>query len=67
MLTWEDSYAIARALMEKYPDFDLQDISLNMIYQWTVELPEFLDDRQLANETILALIYQEWLEEAYSE
>ena len=67
MLTWEDSYAIARALKEKYPDIDLQDVSLNMIYKWTVELPEFSDDRELANETILAFIYQEWVEEVYSE
>ena len=67
MLTWEDSYAIARALIEKYPDIDLQDVSLNMIYKWTVELPEFSDDHELANETILAIIFQEWVEEVYSE
>ena len=66
MLTWEDSYAIARALIEKYPDMDLEDVSLNMIYQWTLELPQFCDDRELANEMILASIYQEWLEEVYS-
>ena len=66
MLTWEDSYAIAQALIEKYPDMDLEDVSLNIVYQWTLELPKFCDDRELANEMILASIYQEWLEEVYS-
>ena len=63
MLTWDDSYAIAQALIALYPDIDLQEISLDMIYRWTLALPEFEDDRDLANDAILAAIYQEWLEE----
>lgn len=62
-LTWEDAYAIAQALIASHPDMALEDVSLGMIYRWTVELPDFSDDRQLANEAILASIYQEWLEE----
>jgi FeS assembly protein IscX len=63
MLTWDDSYAIALALRERYPDTDLEEVSLNMIYQWTIALPGFSDDRELANEAILSSILQEWLEE----
>jgi FeS assembly protein IscX len=43
---------------------DLEQVSLDMIYRWTVALPGFRDDRELANEEILAAIYQEWFEEA---
>jgi FeS assembly protein IscX len=64
MLTWDDSYAIALALREQRPQIDLESVSLEMIYRWTVALPEFEDDPALANDDILAAIVQEWLEEA---
>lgn len=62
-LTWDDSYAIARALRLAHPEARLEEISLITIYRWTVALPEFEDDRELANDAILAAIYQEWFEE----
>jgi FeS assembly protein IscX len=62
-LSWEDSYAIALALQETHPDVRLEDVSLGMIYEWTIALSRFFDDRELANEGILAAIYQEWFEE----
>lgn len=62
-LTWDDVYPIARYLHERHPEADLANISLNMIYQWTIENPGFSDDRDLWNELILAAIYQEWFEE----
>jgi len=61
--SWEDSYAIALALQEAHPNVQLEEISLGMIYQWTIALDRFEDDRELANEAILAAIYQEWFEE----
>jgi len=63
VLTWEDSYAIALVLKELYPEIDLEEVSLQMIYRWTVALPHFVDDPQLANDMILQAIYQEWFEE----
>lgn len=63
-LTWDDSFAIARALIQKFPDISLEEVSLSMIYRWTVSLPGFQDDPELANDGILAAIYQEWFEEA---
>jgi FeS assembly protein IscX len=63
LLTWDDSYAIALELIKRYPDANLDEISLNNIFDWTICLPEFRDDPTLANEAILMAIYQEWFEE----
>jgi FeS assembly protein IscX len=62
-LTWEGSYAIARALMRSHPQVKLDEVSLRTIYQWIIELPDFDDDPVLANEEILNSIYNEWFEE----
>lgn len=62
-MTWEDSYAIARRLMRDHPQVRLEEVSLNMILQWTLALPEFADDPDLVNDGILRAIYQEWFEE----
>jgi FeS assembly protein IscX len=62
-LSWEDSYAIALALIEQHPDVKLEDVSLGMIYRWTLALPQFSDDPELANDSVLSSIYQEWYEE----
>lgn len=61
-LSWEASYAIAQALQRRFPEKKLEAISLEMIYAWTVALPNFDDDPELANQDILAAIYQEWYE-----
>ncbi len=62
-LNWESSYAIALALIEAHPGVDLQNVSLQMIFNWTVALSAFEDDPGLANDEILAAIYQDWFEE----
>lgn len=62
-LYWDASYAIARRLMALYPDANLAEVTLRMIYNWVVALPEFQDDPQLANNDLLEAIYQEWYEE----
>ena len=62
-LFWEDTYAIVQALIQEHPDINLEEVSLGLIYTWTVALPGFEDDRELANEEILTSIYQEWYEE----
>ena len=64
VLTWEDGYAIALALRKQHPDLPIEDVSLQMIYRWTIALPNFEDDPLMANEAILATIYHEWFEEA---
>ena len=62
-LGWDDSYEIARALIDRYPDVDLDKVSLEMIYRWTIALPGFEDESELVNDEILAAIFQEWFEE----
>ena len=62
-LTWETSYAIAIELKRLYPDVNLNQISLQQIYVWTLQLGDFEDDPALCNDEILSSIYQEWYEE----
>ena len=62
-LTWEDSYTIARELANAHPDVNLEEVSLLAIFHWTLALPDFDDDPELANDAILAAIFQEWFEE----
>ena len=64
LLSWDDSIAIAQALSAQHENTNLEDVSLGMIYRWTLELQFFKDDPELANEEILLAIYQEWFEEA---
>ena len=65
-LYWDSTYAIARRLRALHPDIDLSTLTLNMIYNWTIALPEFSDDPQLANDELIQAILQEWLEETPS-
>jgi FeS assembly protein IscX len=62
-LNWESTYAIALALKAAHREIDLENVSLQMIFKWTLALPEFEDDPALANDDILAAIYQDWYEE----
>ena len=64
-LTWDDSYAIALNLKRLHPHENFEDVSLGMIYRWTLVLPGFNDEPALANDEILAAIYQEWFEEVF--
>ena len=66
-LTWEDSYAIALELIRRHPQVQLEDVSLEMVYRWTIELPNFADEIQLVNDSILSAIFQEWFEEVSSQ
>jgi FeS assembly protein IscX len=66
-LNWDTSFAIAKALRLKHSSMVLSDVSLEMIYEWTLDLPEFEDDPSLATDEILAAIYQEWYEAVITE
>ncbi len=66
-LTWETSYAIATELRRKHAGINIQDVSLQQIYQWTLELDDFEDDPALCNDEILSSIFQEWYEELMND
>ncbi|MEX2160612.1 MAG: Fe-S cluster assembly protein IscX [Anaerolineales bacterium] len=62
-LYWDAIYEIVLALKASHPQQNLDEVSLGDIFRWTMALPDFADDAQLANDEILASIYQEWYEE----
>ena len=62
-LNWESTYAIALELKRRHPDVTLELVSLGQIREWTLALEDFADDPVLANDEILAAIYQDWFEE----
>jgi FeS assembly protein IscX len=63
-LFWDSTYEIALALGARFPDIDLDQVSLLDIFDWTIQLPGFSDDPELANDEILLAIFQEWYEES---
>ncbi|RJP54518.1 MAG: Fe-S assembly protein IscX [Anaerolineaceae bacterium] len=62
-MNWESTYAIALELRRQHSDADLEQVSLQQIYRWTLALPDFEDDPALANDDILSAIFQDWFEE----
>ncbi len=66
-LTWETSYAIAVELKRRHMDAKIEEVSLQQIYAWTLELDDFEDDPALCNDEILSSIYQEWYEELMND
>ena len=62
-LNWEATYAIAMELRRNHKDVNIEEVTLGQIYKWTLELSEFQDDPELANDDILYAIYQDWYEE----
>ena len=62
-LNWEATYAIAMELRRQHKDVNIEEVTLQQIYDWTFALPEFEDDPALANDDILYAIYQDWFEE----
>ena len=62
-MNWEATYAIAMELKRRHKDVNIEEVTLGQILKWTLELPEFEDEPQLANDDILRAIYQDWYEE----
>lgn len=62
-LNWESTYAIALELRRAHRDVNIEEVTLQQIHDWTLELSEFEDDPALVNDDILYAIYQDWYEE----
>ena len=62
-LYWDASFEIVQALQEAFPSINMDDIGLQQLHQWIIELPNFADDPVLANDGILRGILREWYEE----
>jgi FeS assembly protein IscX len=65
-LHWEASYEIVLALMQRYPDADIETLGLNQLYQMIVSLPDFDDDSAMVTDHYLKDILGEWYEEVNS-
>ena len=62
-LFWDSTYAIAIALIERYPDRSPETVGLNEMAGMIEQLPGFSDDPALATERILMDIQIIWYEE----
>ena len=62
-LYWEATYEIVLRLMEFHPDVDIENVGIEQLYRWIIELPGFADDLRPVNESILNDILREWYEE----
>lgn len=63
MLKWVDTLDIAIELSDKYPDEDPQWINFVDLRNLVLNLEEFNDDPEKANEKILESIQQNWIKE----
>ena len=63
MLDWDSSYEIVLELMERFPDIDIESLSLNDLNERILALPGFVDDPEMVNDNILSEILREWYEE----
>jgi FeS assembly protein IscX len=61
-LCWDATFATASALRDRYRGVDIEEVSLEMIFNWVLSLPNFVDDAELATDAILMDIYREWYE-----
>lgn len=66
-LYWDTVYEVILALIETYPDVDLDALSLHDLYTMITALPNFADDPALAHDGLLLEIFREYYEEATSQ
>ncbi|CAG2127880.1 Fe-S cluster assembly protein IscX [Cupriavidus plantarum] len=63
-MKWTDTYDVAAALYDKYPDVDPATIRFTDLHKWVMELDGFDDLPDRSGEKILEAIQQAWIEEA---
>ncbi|CAM3041675.1 MULTISPECIES: Fe-S cluster assembly protein IscX [Cupriavidus] len=63
-MKWTDTYAIAEALYDKFPEVDPAGVRFTDLRRWVLELDGFADDPARSGEKILEAIQQAWIEEA---
>ncbi|RZT42580.1 Fe-S cluster assembly protein IscX [Cupriavidus agavae] len=63
-MKWTDTYDVAAALYDKFPDVDPLTVRFTQLRQWVLELEGFDDLPERSGEKILEAIQQAWIEEA---
>ncbi|QYY32631.1 MULTISPECIES: Fe-S cluster assembly protein IscX [Cupriavidus] len=62
-MKWTDTYDIAAALYDKFPDVDPVTIRFTDLRKWVLELDGFSDLPERSGEKILEAIQAAWIEE----
>ncbi len=63
-MKWTDTFDVAIALHEKFPDIDPLTIRFTDLHRWVCELEGFTDAPEHSNEKILEAIQMTWIDEA---
>ncbi len=63
-LFWDASFEIVLALMEAYPDVEIDTVGIEQLREWIIALPDFADDPEIVTQDILHDILREWYEES---
>ena len=66
ILSWDASYEIILALMDAYPNIDVESVGTAQLQQMIVGLPNFVDDPALMYDGLLDDILRDWYEETFS-
>ena len=64
LMKWTDTYDIAAALYDKFPEVDPLTVRFTQLRQWVLELDDFSDLPERSGEKILEAIQAAWIEEA---
>jgi FeS assembly protein IscX len=62
-LYWDSAYAIALALIDRFPELSPEEVGLNQLADLVESLSDFIDDPALVNERLLLDIQIAWFEE----
>ncbi|MES2040974.1 MAG: Fe-S cluster assembly protein IscX [Pseudomonadota bacterium] len=62
-MKWTDTFRIAEALCDKFPDVDPLTVRFTDLHNWIVDLEEFDDDHARGGEKILEAIQMAWIDE----
>ncbi|MDA0687344.1 MAG: Fe-S cluster assembly protein IscX [Proteobacteria bacterium] len=63
-MKWTDTFEIAMALADRFPDTDPQYVNFVDLHRWVCELEDFEDEPNRSGEKILEAIQMAWIEEA---
>ncbi len=63
-MKWTDTYDIAAALYDKFPEVDPVTIRFTDLRNWVLELDGFSDLPERSGEKILEAIQAAWIEES---
>jgi FeS assembly protein IscX len=63
-MKWNDTFDIAIALNDKFPDVDPKYLRFTDLMSWVMNLDGFEDREEKCNEKVLEAIQMAWLDEA---